>query len=369
MIGVYALAQNLRSSPYHTEESGIHQWRFSQNNQNPLWRTPGLLDGYGIRTTSSLKSFTGAVFGQLDWEITEKLHILPGLRWNYDQKSVVFDRVTYGGLQTSDPALLALKNSVYNDRYFDAEVEESNFSGQFTVAYKASERINTFATYSKSYKPVGVNLGGLPRENGRTMTELARVEPEDVSHFEQGIKTNPTRGSTINVNFHHTAIKNFQTLVQTPDLSVNRGYLANAEKVRVYGMELDGNIKENRNLSFFGALAYTDAINVSFTNAPVPLEEVGGETYKDISGGRLPGVSKWAGSLGGELVKDGKLMGWKGEFFFAAESFFRTEFSSSPSPSAFLNIDGYGLVNARVGFRADDGISFFLWSRKLTDTQ
>jgi iron complex outermembrane recepter protein len=162
VIGVYALAQNLRSSPYHTEESGIHQWRFSQNNQNPLWQTPGLLDGYGIRTTSSLKSFTGAVFGQLDWEITEKLHILPGLRWNYDQKSVVFDRVTYGGLQTSDPALLALKNSVYNDQAFDAEVEESNFSGQFTVAYKATERINTFATYSKSYKPVGVNLGGLP---------------------------------------------------------------------------------------------------------------------------------------------------------------------------------------------------------------
>ena len=62
-------------------------------------------------------------------------------------------------------------------------------------------------------------------------------------------------------------------------------------------------------------------------------------------------------------------MGWKGEFFFAAEGFFRTEFSSSPSPSAFLNIDGYGLVNARVGFRANDGLSFFLWSRNLTDTQ
>lgn len=369
VIGVFALGQNLRSSPYHTEESGIHQWRFVQNNQNPLWQTPGLLDGYGTRTTNSLKSFTGAVFGQLDWAITEKLHILPGLRWNYDQKSVVFDRVTYGGLQTTDPALLALKNSVFNDQAFDAEVEESNFSGQFTVAYKASERINTFATYSKSYKPVGVNLGGLPREGTRTMIELARVEPEDVSHFELGVKTNPTQRSTLNLNFHHTDIKNYQTLVQTPDLAVNRGYLANAERVRVYGVELDGNIRVNRNLSFFGALAYTDAIYVSFTNAPVPLEEVGGESFKDISGGRLPGVSKWAGSLGGELVNDGKLMGWKGEFFFAAEGFFRTEFSSSPSPSAFLNIDGYGLVNARVGFRASDGLSFFLWSRNLTDTQ
>jgi iron complex outermembrane receptor protein len=201
------------------------------------------------------------------------------------------------------------------------------------------------------------------------MIELARVEPEDVSHFELGVKTNPTQRSTLNLNFHHTEIKNYQTLVQTPDLAVNRGYLANAEKVRVYGLELDGNIRVNRHLSFFGALAFTDAIYVSFTNAPVPLEEVGGESFKDISGGRLPGVSKWAGSFGGEWVNDGKLMGWKGEFFFAAEGFFRTEFSSSPSPSAFLNIDGYGLANARVGFRANDGLSFFLWSRNLTDTQ
>jgi iron complex outermembrane receptor protein len=369
VVGVFALYQNLRSAPYHIEESGIHQWRFSQNNQNPLWQTPGLLEGYGTRTTNSLKSFTGAVFGQLDWAVTEKLHILPGLRWNYDQKSVVFDRVTYGGLQTTDPALLALKNSVYNDQSFEAEVEESNFSGQLTVAYKATERINTFATYSKSYKPVGVNLGGLPRESGRTMIELARVEPEDVSHFELGVKTSPTQRSTLNLVFHNTDIKNYQTLVQTPDLAVNRGYLANAERVRVYGLELDGNIRVSRNLSFFGALAYTDATYVSFTNAPVPLEEVGGETFKDISGGNLPGVSKLAGSFGGELVSEGKLLGWKGEFFFAAEGFFRTEFSSSPSPSAFLNIDGYGLINARVGFRASDGVSLFLWSRNLTDTQ
>jgi iron complex outermembrane receptor protein len=207
-------------------------------------------------------------------------------------------------------------------------------------------------------------------ENGRTMIELARIAPEEVYHFEFGVKTNPTRNTTLNLVYHNTTIKNFQTLVQTPDLSVNRGYLANAEEVAVQGLELDGNWKALKNLSFFGALAYTDAKYVKFTNAPVPLEEVGGETYKDISGGRLPGVSKWAGSFGGEWSSlKGRFLGLDGQYFVGSELFFRSEFSSSPSPSQFLNIEGYALVNARTGFRASSGLSFFVWSRNLFDAQ
>ncbi|WP_373522903.1 TonB-dependent receptor [Aquiflexum sp.] len=369
IIGVFGLYQDLRSTPYHTEESGIHQWRFIQNNQNPLWEIPGLLEGYGIRTTSSLKSFSGAVFGQLDWEVFDKFFVLPGLRWNYDQKSVVFDRRTYGGLQTDDPALIALKNQVYNDQDFSARVDESNFSGQLTLSYRPTEKINAFGTYSSGFKPVGVNLGGLPRESGRTMTELARIEPEQVNHYEFGVKSSPGRTATVNLVYHYSDIKNYQTLVQTPDLSVNRGYLANAERVGVQGWELDANLKASRVLSFFGALAYTDAKYVRFTNAPVPLEEVGNEPFKDISGGRLPGVSKWAGSFGGEWFQKTKFIGLEGKIFLSSELFFRSEFSSSPSPSQFLNIDGYSVVNARAGFRGDSGLSFFIWSRNMFDTQ
>src|SRR5690606_38822887 len=74
VLGVYYLSQHLNTSPYHTEESGGAQWRFSRNSDSPLWATPGLLEGYGIKTTSSLESASAAVFGQLDWAITEKLH-------------------------------------------------------------------------------------------------------------------------------------------------------------------------------------------------------------------------------------------------------------------------------------------------------
>src|SRR5690606_38701489 len=157
----------------HIEESGAAQWRFSQNSSSELWKTPGLLEGYGIKTTSNLNSFGAAVFGQLDWSINEKLHLMPGVRFNYDKKDVDYSRQTYGGLQTTDPALLAIKNAVYTNQAFQVNASEQNFPGQLTHPYKASHKVNALATFSNSYKPVGVNLGGLPTAHGQVLTDLA----------------------------------------------------------------------------------------------------------------------------------------------------------------------------------------------------
>lgn len=366
VVGLYYLYQDLQSDPVQTEEAGAAQWRFAQSSTSALWKTPGLFDGFGIRTTNRLRSTSAAAFGQLDWTISSKLHLLPGLRYNYDKKIANYKRETYGGLQTTDAALLALKNQLYTNQAFDTDVDETNVSGQLTLQYKASERLNAFGTYSVSYKPVGINIAGLPTANGQVLIDLARVKPEALQHYEVGVKTRPTPNTTLNVVFHNSDIKDYQTQVQTPEPGVNRGYLANAEKVRVSGIEVDGSLRFSNTLSLYGSVAYTDAKYVRFTNAPVPLEETGGEqAFKDISGGALPGVSKWAASVGGETSRSGKFLAQDGRYFLAADGYYRSSFSSSASPSQYLNIDGYTLVNARVGFRASNGTSIFLWSRNL----
>lgn len=369
VVGLFGLWQDLKSDPVQTEEAGSAQWRFAQSSTSALWKTPGLFDNFGIRTTNRIRSTGLAVFAQADWSITDRIHILPGIRYNYDKKIANYKRETYGGLQTTDPALIALKNGVYSNQAFDTDVSEGNFSGQLTLQYRANNAINAFGTYSLSYKPVGVNIGGLPTANGQVLLDLARVKPEFVTHVEFGIKTKPSPRSVLNVVFHNTEIKDYQTQVQTPEPGVNRGYLANAEKVRVVGVEVDGNVRVANFLTLNGAFAYTDGKYVTFKNAPVPLEETGGEqAFKDISGGALPGISKWSGSVGGELTARGKLISLKGNYFFGVDGFYRSSFSSSPSPSQYLNIDGYTLLNGRVGFRASNGISIFLWGRNLLNT-
>jgi iron complex outermembrane receptor protein len=371
VVGLYFIGQEVQTDPVGIEEAGSATWRFSKSTTSAKWETPGLFEGFGVRNKFSIKSITAAAFANVDWEVVKGLHILPGLRFNYDKKDVVYDRTTYGGLQTTDPDLLALKALVYTNQSYVADADENNFTYQITLAYRPNRKINAFGTYSTSFKPVGVNVSGLPTVNGQAATNLAVIKPEDVKHYEIGVKTTFTEDLTFNVTFHNSDIKNYQTNVQSPEIGVNRGYLANAEEVRVRGFEVDANLRASDHFTFFGALAYTDGKYVKFTNAPLPLEETGltqnGQqlAFKDVSGGRLPGISNWATSLGGEFTTPSVFLGNAGRFFLALESFYRSEFSSSPSPSAFLNVDGYTLVNGRTGFRTNNGFSAFIWSRNM----
>ncbi|AZI27479.1 TonB-dependent receptor [Pedobacter sp. G11] len=379
VVGVFLLGQNLQGLG-QTEEVGKDQWRFVQTantGAQALYSTPGLLDGFGIRTNSTIKSLSAAVFGQVDWEVLKNLHVLPGLRFTYDKKDVDYDRNTYGGLQTTDAALLALKAAVYANQQFTTNVDNNNLSGNITVSYRPTPKLNAYATFSTAYKPVGVNVGGLPTtSNGQADLSVAVVKPEYVEHYELGLKTKPFKGAILNVTAFNTDIKDYQTNVQSPQLGVNRGYLANAEKVNVKGLEIDGTYQLERFLTLNAALAYLDGKYVTFTNAPLPLEETGHTeiingvatqvAFKDASGGRLPGISKWNVSGGAEFSTPGNLATKPGRYFIAGDASYRSTYSSNPTPSSVLNVQGYSLLNARLGFKSDK-FSIFVWSRNIAN--
>jgi hypothetical protein len=104
VFGLYGFVQKLETDPVHTEEVGADDFRFVWNpspgpNGSPnIAVGPGgsVVDNYfaGPRSeiTSQLDTFTTAVFSQLDWAIPERLHLLPGLRLNYDKKEVDFQQ-------------------------------------------------------------------------------------------------------------------------------------------------------------------------------------------------------------------------------------------------------------------------------------
>ena len=365
VAGVFVFHQTIDSDPTFKQEQGSAAAAFllapSANAS-----TPGLLDGYGYNQTVNYKNTSAAVFGQFQWSITDRLRVLPGLRLNYDSKDVNYNQTIYGGLQTTNPALIALQLSILAPQAYKANVDDTNTSGQVTVAYKFSDQANVYATYATGFKSVGLNLNGLPTDAaGNAVLSSATVKPEDVRNYEAGIKTTPLRGVTANVTVFNTEIKNYQAQVTNGSVGVIRGYLANAEKVRVRGAEFDGSARINSNLSLYTAAAYTDAKYITFTDAPPPIEDTGGPSFEDISGSVLPGVSKWAASLGGEASHQASLIGRGGQYFGAVDASYRSSFSSSASYSRYMVVAGYPLVNARVGFRVSDGWTLSVWSRNL----
>jgi iron complex outermembrane recepter protein len=369
VAGAFIFNQGIDSNPSFKQEQGSAAARFLLA-PTPQAATPGLLDGYGYNQFLEFRNTSAALFGQVEFALGDRLRLLPGLRFNYDQKKADYDQQVYGGLQTTDPALIALQRSILAPQAYKADVDDTNTSGQITAAYAVTHAVNAYTTFATSFKSVGLNLNGLPTDAlGNPILSAATVKPEDVHHFEVGVKTEPRPGATANFTVFNTGIKDFQTQVVNAQVGVLRGYLANAEKARVRGAEFDSTLRINRRLSFYGNVAYTDGIYVSFTDAPPPLEETGGPQVKDISGSVLPGISRWALSIGGEYSNPAVIFGRGGEFFGALDGSYRSEFSSSPSASKYLVVGGYGLLNARVGFRWTDGWTVQVWSRNLLDAE
>jgi iron complex outermembrane receptor protein len=365
VTGAFLFRQQIDSNPVIKQEQGSAAAAFLLA-PGANASTPGLLDGYGYDQYLKYRNVSAALFGQIEWTINDRLRLLPGLRFNYDQKDVAFDQRVYGGLQTTNPALITLQQSVLAPQAYQADVSDTNTSGQITLAYKVARNVNAYATYATGFKSVGLNLNGVPTDAAnQPVLAAATVKPEDVHNFEVGVKTEPFRGVTANIALYNTEIKDFQAQVTNGGVGVIRGYLANAEKVRVRGIEFDGSARISNSLSIYTAAAYTDGKYILFPDAPPALENTGGPLFQDVSGTLLPGISKWAVSLGGEYVHRGSFLGRSGQFFGALDESYRSSFSSSATYSRYLIVDGYGLLNARVGFRWADGWAISVWSRNL----
>jgi iron complex outermembrane receptor protein len=330
--------------------------------------TPGLLDGYGQLADIHSDSTAGALFGQLEWNIGSRLTLIPGMRVNHDRKQLDYDSQVYGGLQTTDPALIALQRSVLAPQTYSADVRDTNVTGQLTARFMLDEANHVYGTASSAVKPVGLNMNGVPADAlGRPILSAATVKPERVRHVEGGVKTQPFERARLNLAIFNTDVHDFQANVVNAGVGVLRGYLANAELVRVRGVELDGGADFGRGLTIFGAAAWTDARYEKFVDAPAPLEETGGPQAKDISGERLPGVPEWALSLGAEARRQATVFEQAGEFFVAGDTSYRTDFSSSATPSLYLNVPGYALANVRAGYRWGQGWMLSVWCRNVAD--
>lgn len=328
--------------------------------------TPELLDGLRADDTISLDTTSVAAFGQATWHITERLSLTPGLRLNYDKKSGFYDRRVSGGLDTTDPALKALQNSILAPQNFEVDFDDFDVSGQVTTGYAFTDDLFSFFTWARSFKSGGVNIGGLPtRPDGSPALEVAEIDPEDVNHFEFGLKSTLFDGAlTANLALFQTEIEDYQTQVVNAQVGVLRGYLANAEKVRVRGVETDITGRPRDDLDFYVSAALTDGEYRDFKDAPCPLELTGGPTVCDVSGKNLPGIPEWKTSFGAEYHVPANFSVFTGEAYVGTDASYQSSFSSSPSPSRYLNVDERVLFNFRGGYRSDDGRwEIFGWVR------
>ena len=343
---------------------------------------PAVLNGLRSVNDIHFGNTSAAAFGKLTWHVDDRLSIQPGLRVNYDKKtgSYVSTVTTGTGALLQCSAAAQAASSVVRDRCgvlapqsYTPDFDAWNVSGDITIAYDFAADVHGYATYARSFKSGGINLSGLPLDAANNpILSASTVKPEKVNHYELGLKTQfADRRATVNLAAFWTDIGDYQATVTNGQLGVLRGYLANADKVRVKGIEADAAFRPTSRLNLYVNGAYTDAKYARFVDAPCPPELAGGTASPancDISGQVLPGVSKWAFSYGGEYNVPARLFGLDGQVYAGVDGSYRSRFSSNPSRSISVDIDGYALTNFRLGFRKDGSWNVFGWLRNAFDT-
>ena len=375
VLGGFAFYQRIDTQG--TEQHGAASSRWTINPSNPLSNDPSVLDGLTALNTQYLKNSSVALFGQLSWKPTDSLTVQPGVRINYDRKDGYYQRLVYAGdgsavtADLTDP-VSAARLAVFAPQAYAPSFSDWNFSYDLTASWKPAPGVLLYATYAKTFKSGGINQNGVPRdEQGNPLLAAATIKPESVHHYEAGAKAEFwERRATLNLSIFRTDIGNYQANVNNGQFGVLRGYLANAGKVRTQGVEADISIRPSERFRAYANGAYTDAKYVRFVDAPCPPELAGGSASPpncDISGQRLPGVSKWAFSYGAEANAPARLLGQAGQFYAGYDGSYRSDYSSNATPSAYTWIDGYALSNLRAGFRTEAGLDLSLWVRNLFD--
>ena len=330
-----------------------------------------LLDGYGTDGRTRFETASYAAFAEANWKITDRLTLTGGLRYTYETKVGDYSTFVYGGLQTSSTTLNNAKLSILRPQTYAAKDKDGSISGRANLSWRFSDAVLGYASFARGFKSGGINMSGLPL-NAQNMPVLstAVVDPERNTTWEAGLKSSLfDRRLIVNLAGYYTEVKDFQaTIVDSSQTVALRGYLSNIPKVTVKGFEADATALVARGLSLRASVAYAHGEYKDYPAGPCPLELQSAATAAcDLTGRRLSGLPRWAGTIGADYDLPVAAFGGRGSIVFHTDTGLRSGYFGDPSLSKYTFINGYQVTNASIGYRSDAGWELAVFARNLFD--
>ena len=214
-----------------------------------------------------------AVYGQVDFDLTQKLQLTVGLRYTVEDKQArqqVFSS-NFGTRQPNpalDPVLGLFFESMPHDFSRDQlDRSESKLTYAASLTWALSEGTNAYLSSSSGFKAGGfssVAFSGTPAQ--------AEFAPEEVTSYEIGFKsTFLNNRAQFNAAYFFNEIEDLQVAQFNGDATF---IVQNAAEAEVQGLELDGRLQVTRNLALSLAASYTDFEFTSFRSAACTTQQV-----------------------------------------------------------------------------------------------
>ena len=304
----------------HDEETRFQQNQFFQTDLDtgldPLAfpQIPTFLTDIGENETDSI-----AVFGEVLFDVTEKLELAVGGRWSRDEKEGTLSalasgfRPVLGGIQDCPNPGPIVCGTVDNPVGFsDVEVSEdfSDFTGKVSLNYEINDDHSVYFLWSQGFKS-----GGFQNSARSEAAALIPFDAESTNNYEIGWKGEINSQARFSLTGFFQRATDVQTVTLVPIDAGFGSVTSNLGAVRSFGLEGDLTYLVTENFRLGGSFS---AIDSELQDTLILTGVVAGtEVFTDLSGQRPEVAPRWTGTFYAEYdyeFANGSILSFRGDF-------------------------------------------------------
>ena len=168
--------------------------------------------GFDILHQATMSTDAYAVFGQATYNVSDRLALTAGLRYNSEDKEATQLSEFIGLFPPFPPAAL--------------QTDSNEVTPKFGIEYDINDEVMWYATATRGFKSGGFTFNGIQPD----------FKPEFVWAYETGFKSTLAEGSVI---LNGSAFYYDYTDLQVSKLENNAGVITNAADATIYGAEIE----------------------------------------------------------------------------------------------------------------------------------
>jgi iron complex outermembrane receptor protein len=293
-----------------------------------------------------------AVFGELSYDLTERLEGSLALRYDEDTRE-----------NTTETPQEFIPTAINCDT--DPEPVPCAFTGQVrketwdelqpkvTLRFKPNEHVTTYLSYSRGFRSGGFNqtgVGSAPNPFGILNGIDDLFDEETADTYEAGIKARFADGRVMTgASIYHTKAEGSYFFVFDPTTSTQN--LGNLDEVEYQGLELEIQAQVTDNIDLYARGGWTDSEIKKSARSPTDV------------GNQAPLVSEYTVNLGANFR-----MPFGGSYEFFLRPDFRIIGDTWWWPDNFTKRSPVELLDLRAGVDSERW-SLVAWSRNLLDEE
>jgi len=314
--------------------------------------------GIVIGTNGQVNTESWAGFADVNFDLTDRLHLGIGLRYTLDEKRGTVFRANYLGA-TRSPLLggtvrapLLVRTNYTNAKDF------TQFTPRIALSYDLTDDMTTYASYSQGFKSGGFDMRG---DAFLTPNTVNGYDPETVDSYEIGLKGALDR-LTFAAAVFYNEYQDQQVTTQVPAGAGIASFVDNVGSSTFYGAEFEGRLRILDNLSASFAVGYLHSDFEEFLRFNLTTM-----VFEDISNlVVLQNAPDWTGYLGFTWIGD--LAG--GALAVTPSVSYRGDSSMFEFPNPILDQKAYSLVDLSIVWTdPTDRYTLGLYGKNLTDEE